>query len=571
MLPTSVGVLGVISVLIAALPYSPAHRVALGGLLTGSLSPVSRTIEVVEGIVLLRCSSALGRRSHRALVLAEVLIVISLVVRIVDSFNVVALIVGSVVLVGLVARRGDFAFAGDPSTRSAAGVRFVAVAVVTVAYGVVVLLVNRMAAQLPFHFVRAIKATLHALVIGAPAQSSLISGDFAEWFPWSLRAIAAIGIAWGASTWFAPWRHRIEEASASRRHAKRLVDAWGEDSLAPFTLREDKAHYFFPNPPGIGAASTTLISYRVVRGVAIVSGDPVGPADQVPDALLAFRAMCAERGWRFALLGASERYLGTYRALGLHPIYHGDEAVLDPSTFGLAGGELKSVRQAVNRLARKGYRAEVRTAGELSTEERTELEALERRWLGGGQRKGFVMELDELFRLDGDDLVFVVGRDVDGAALGFLEIAVCRSNASLSLSSMPRSDEAPNGLNAFLIVTLVGWANDHGFDEISLNFSPGARWLASGSPRTVANRIVIGLLRALQRFAGFQLDSLFRFNQHFGPRWQPRYVIVDRFRDLPRVTIAAMAAERYLPFAEILRGRERADRGAVEDSTLVAR
>jgi lysyl-tRNA synthetase class 2 len=126
-------------------------------------------------------------------------------------------------------------------------------------------------------------------------------------------------------------------------------------------------------------------------------------------------------------------------------------------------------------------------------------------------------------------------------------------------------------LNAFLIVTLVGWANDHGFDAISLNFSPGARWLASGSPRTVANRIVIGLLRALQRFAGFQLDSLFRFNQHFGPRWQPRYVIVDRFRDLPRVTIAAMAAERYLPFAEILRGRERADRGAVEDSTLVAR
>ena len=198
-----------------------------------------------------------------------------------------------------------------------------------------------------------------------------------------------------------------------------------------------------------------------MRGVAITrSGDPIGPVDQVSDAVAAFRAMCAHRGWRFALLGASDRFLDLYRAQGLRPIYHGDEAVIDVGVFSLSGGRMKSVRQAVHRLGRKGFTTRVAHAGELTDPERAEPRAaLESGWLGGRERKGFVMELDELFRLDGDDAIFVVGRDPEGTLVGFLEIAVCPESDSLSLSSMPRTDGAPNGLNASLIVALIEWAS----------------------------------------------------------------------------------------------------------------
>ena len=556
LVPGGVGIFGAITILVATLPDSPGDRVPLGGLLTGATSSVARTVGVAIGVVLLLCARGLGRRSHRAYISASVLVFVSLVVRTIDAFNIAALAVGALVLVSLIARRSDFSFAGDPSMRASAPLRIVIFACITLAYGVVALAINQVAFDLPFHLLGALRGTLHALVIGLPQRWSPISGHFSTWFPWSLRMIACLGIAWTASTWFAPWRHRPVHESRRRWVAEQVVYRWGNDTLAPFSLRSDKALFLFPEASSDAVVGTTLIAYRVVRGVAIVSGDPIGPPDQAREALAAFRSRCAARGWRFALLGASDRFLDIYRDLGFHALYHGEEAIIDIDAFTLAGGERKSVRQAVNRVTRKGYQASVYAAGELDEGLRAELALLERQSLGGRERKGFVMELEELFRLDGNEVLYVTGRAPDGSLVGFLEIASCPSSASLSLSSMPRSPDAPNGMNAFLIVSLIEWARERSFEAVSLNFSPAARLFARCQSDDGRHRLARWATRIPKRLFGLQLDNLYRFNQGFVPRWQPRYVIVDRFWDIPRVLVAAMAAERYVPFASFLRGRD---------------
>ncbi len=256
------------------------------------------------------------------------------------------------------------------------------------------------------------------------------------------------------------------------------------------------------------------------------------------------------------MIGASERLLDVYEGLGLHVLYHGDEAILDVEGFTLEGGARKSIRQAVNRVARNGFTADAMCAGELRSRARAELVSIETSWLQGRPRKGFVMELDDLFRLDGDDAVFVVGRDPHGRVVGFLELAVCPASRSLSLSTMPRGAGAPNGLNAFLIVRALEWAATREFVSLSLNFSPGARLLARGASLNAPQRIArFGLLGA-KRLFGLQLDDLLSFNRRFAPRWQPRYFVYQRRRHLPSVVTAAMAVERYLPFPDLLRGRD---------------
>jgi lysyl-tRNA synthetase, class II len=61
--------------------------------------------------------------------------------------------------------------------------------------------------------------------------------------------------------------------------------------------------------------------------------------------------------------------------------------------------------------------------------------------------------------------------------------------------------------------------------------------------------------RALLALKGrFQLDNLLLFNRKFFPSWQRRFVVYERRRDLPRIGVATLAAEAYLPFS----GRERA-------------
>ena len=81
---------------------------------------------------------------------------------------------------------------------------------------------------------------------------------------------------------------------------------------------------------------------------------------------------------------------------------------------------------------------------------------------------------------------------------------------------------------------------------MSLNFAPFAALLAPEAELTRVQRVEAAALRSLK--GHFQLDNLLLFNRKFFPRWQRRFIVFERRRDLPRVGVAALAAEAYLPF-----------------------
>ena len=116
---------------------------------------------------------------------------------------------------------------------------------------------------------------------------------------------------------------------------------------------------------------------------------------------------------------------------------------------------------------------------------------------------------------------------------------------------MPRLRTTPNGFNEWLVTEAVAWARDNGFAHVSLNFAPFAALLAPEAELSGVQRLE---RRALLRLKGrFQLDNLLLFNRKFFPSWHRRFVVYERRLDLPRVGIAALAAEAFLPFS----GRER--------------
>ena len=83
-------------------------------------------------------------------------------------------------------------------------------------------------------------------------------------------------------------------------------------------------------------------------------------------------------------------------------------------------------------------------------------------------------------------------------------------------------------------------------EQVSLNFAPFA---ALFSPEAHLSSLQKLERQALLSLKGhFQLDNLLVFNRKFFPTWQRRFVVYERRRDLPRVGIAALAAEAYLPF-----------------------
>jgi lysyl-tRNA synthetase class 2 len=327
-----------------------------------------------------------------------------------------------------------------------------------------------------------------------------------------------------------------------RSAARALVRRHGADTLAYFKLRRDQ-HYLF-SPDG-----RAFLGYRVEAGVLLVSGDPVGAEDALPELFRQLALFAEARGLRIGAVGAGERLLPLWRQLGMHSFYLGDEAVVETGSFSLEGRAIRKVRQSVSRLAKAGYSATLAAVGELSEPELAELDEISGRWREGGKEKGFAMSLDALRREDHGDSLVLVARDEAGRARGFLHFAPSYGRAAASLSLMRRDRDTPNGLTEFMVVRAVELLRSRGVEEVSLNFSAFARLIHG--PRGPVERLLGKALLPADRF--FQIERLYRFNAKFFPRWEPRYLVYERHLGLPRAGLAAMWAEGQLPKPDLRR------------------
>jgi lysyl-tRNA synthetase class 2 len=531
-----VGLVGALAIFDAALPQH--RRSLLTALDPAAAHGLSKALVAPLGLALLVAARGLARRQHRAWQIALVLLFALGVLHVGHRFNDGA-VVAALAVVALLARRSDFTLRGDPSAKPRVALHAVLFAVVVAAYGFGALWINRVMADQEYTLGFAARETGRALVGLSLRSSKHLSGPVAQWYPDSVFLLGLLAAAILLFEWLAPWRYRLRQEARERELVRVLVRSWGDDTLAPFALRADKSYFF-------SESELAFVAYRVVGGVAVVSGDPVGPAEERAPLLGRFIEFAHARGWRIAVLGASEDSLDLYRAHGLHALYHGDEAVLDTASFSLEGRAIRKVRQSVHRLERAGYHARVLHPGAVGDALRNELEQIARMWRGTEPERGFAMALDALFRLGDEDAVFVVGFDADDRPRGFLHFGVCTAGRALSLSSMPRLRETPNGFNEWLVCETVGWAREHGFERVSLNFSPFAALLAPEGELSTAQRVQAAALRSLK--GHFQLDNLLLFNRKFFPSWQRRFVVYERRLDLPRVGIATLAAEAYLPF-----------------------
>jgi lysyl-tRNA synthetase, class II len=347
-------------------------------------------------------------------------------------------------------------------------------------------------------------------------------------------AAAAIVLGFRAlHFWVRPLSERVLQSAGERREAGELVRAHGDDSLAFFALRQDKSWFFSPS-------RRSFLAYRVLGGVALVSGDPIGDEAEVPELLAEFQRVCRAHGWRLALLGVREELLPLAGALGLRGIKLGNEAVVRADLFSLEGRSIRKVRQSVARLGRARYTFRVIPAADLDAHLRAQLERVSDTWRGRNCERGFSMAMDNLFR-EGDALFAVAERE--GRVGGFLHLVPAAGGRAYSLSAMRRLPDTPNGLMEFLVVQTVGWARDHGVDEVSLNFCVFGDLIAD-EPATRLHAVARRGLRAADRL--FQLERLIVFTRKFAPEWRPRYVCVERLTDVPRVGIAYLRAESLL-------------------------
>ncbi len=352
-----------------------------------------------------------------------------------------------------------------------------------------------------------------------------------------VQAVAIATLLAIAYTIFRPLAVPRALPSTPLRHlAADLVRAHGSDTLSFFKLRTDK-HYFFSQD------RRAFVGYRIENGVLLLSGDPVGPPDALRALLAQLRGFAEVRGLKLGAVGASERLKPLYEELGLKTIYLGDEAVIDLQKFSLEGRPIRKVRQSVTRLRKAGYSAQLHPVAELDDATLGRVERVIERGRQGAPERGFSMTMDSVSGRHCEETLVVLALDGEGAIRGVLHFVPCYGRKAMSLSFMRRDPETPNGLTEFLVASAAELLREREIEELSLNFATFARWMHS--PSRWYERSLGKLVALANPF--FQIESLYRFNAKFFPRWEPRYLVYEGALGLPRAGLAAMWAEGQLP------------------------
>lgn len=504
----------------------------------GSVVSASAAVSVAAGLLLIGLALNLGRGKRRAWRVAVALLAVELVLQLSQGHHVLS--GATVVLLALlVYSRDHFVGRSEPVGRSRALVigAVLLAASTLVGYASVAALDHEMGTELTA--LERLQATFAGFVgIASAVTTSETRESDAVYYLLVALATTTVLVT-GALVLRAP-RIVIRRSDDDERDLRSLISRHGSsDSLAYFALRDDRAVVW---GPGRRAA----VSYRVVGGTMLATGDPLGPPSEWHGAIEAFMARARQNSVVPAVVACTAEGAESWERFGrMTALEFGDEAVLSTQRYSLEGRAMRNVRQAVARAERAGLVVRCARQSQLDPAQVSRLADLADAWRGAPVERGFSMALGRVDTVRDPESVMVVAEQ-DGQPRALLLLAPWGDDG-LSLDLMRRDDHSPSGVNELMITRLMSTAPELGISHVSLNFAV-FREAIERSERIGAGPVTKLWGRALRLVSrGTQVEALYRFNAKFEPEWRRRYLAYLPAGGLPRVTWAYLRAESFMP------------------------
>jgi lysyl-tRNA synthetase, class II len=531
-------VIGLSDVLAIFTPSFHARLHRINTYVPGTLTNAARSADVIVGLLLLMLSHGLRRRKRRAWQAVTALLVLDIAIHLIHRHapHVPTMVVAAILLGLLLFFRNDFYAVGDRRTRWLALWVFLGLVVADVAIGLGYLAVNALngSYSMPTRVADVISET-----IGVSGPITFVSDGRSDGYHLLTSALGLFTLIVTAYLFLRPAKPKSRLSTGDAERIRQLLSKHGDrDSLGYFALRDDKSVIWSPT-------GKACVCYRVVSGVMLAGGDPIGDPEAWPGAIQAFLDEAARHAWAPAVMGCSELGAEVWCREGdLTALELGDEGIVNVADFSLSGRPMRNVRQMVSRVARNGYTAEVRRVCDVPREEISAILRVADSWRGSHTERGFSMALGRV-GAPGDEQCVIATAMCDGTLRAVLHFVPWGSDG-LSLDLMRRDRGSQPGLNDFLIVEAIKAAPALGIKRISLNFAVFRAALERGE--RIGAGPVLRAWRSILLFLSkwFQIESLYKFNAKFSPVWQPRFFVFPTAKDAPRIALAALEAEAFL-------------------------
>jgi lysyl-tRNA synthetase class 2 len=342
---TAVGLVDIAAGILPRFRHSRTHTIAEA--LPGAAGPVAAALSLSAGVLLLLLARGIKRHKRRAWRAAVVLLPAGAVAQLVHRHSVVGALL-SLALLGLLLRhRVVFTAPPDPRSRWRALTNFVLMGAGSLVLGLVTVSAH------PGRIVGSPGLTdrLEHVIYGLAGFEGPLR--YSAGVSWTVgHCLGALGLLTVVTTGYLalrPERPAARVTGDDERRLRDLLALHGVRDPLGHVARRDKGVVFSPS----GKAA---VRYRVVSGVMLAGGDPLGDVEAWPGAIERFMDEAKARSWTPAVTGCSKTGCEVWsRETGLGCVEPGDEAVVDAADFSAAGRAPHSARRTVQRIERDGH------------------------------------------------------------------------------------------------------------------------------------------------------------------------------------------------------------------------
>lgn len=493
---------------------------------------------IIVGVLLIVLSFALARRNRAAYLLTQLLLLISISLDLLRGLYIVEAATALTLFIFLFLIRHEFYAKPVRHVMSRALIVFGQMTFMSLLIGFILILASDRLFGGEITISHIFETVLRGL-IGFSGPAYFVSHREQDIFDYAMPGLGFLTIIVPILTLLQPSPPKPHMSDEDEMGLRSLLEEFGNrDSLGYFALREDKSVIW-------SNTRKAAITYRVVGGCALASGDPIGNPDAWPQVIHAFIDLCLNNGWTPASIGCSEEAGEIWvRETQMNALEIGDEAVVHVKDYDPESPRYRNVRQTSRRILKQDYTTNIFRTSEMSPEMRTLLTEDSKKWRGAATERGFMMGLGRIADNDEPELLIVTALK-DGQVRGLLQF-VPWGDRALSLDLMRRSPQADSGVNELMIDAVIKYGSENGIDHISLNFAAFRSAFERGA-QLGAGPVIRSWRSILLFFSRWlQMETLYRFNSKFRPEWVPRYVIFRKNSDLPKLGLATLRAEAFL-------------------------
>jgi phosphatidylglycerol lysyltransferase len=344
-------------------------------------------------------------------------------------------------------------------------------------------------------------------------------------------------------------RPNLPPNQADAGRARAILLASGGSNLGWMTTWAGNEYWFSSN-------GHSFVAYRVHASVALTVGDPVGPEDELSDAVDAFAAFCAHLGWTPCFYSATGHLSTLTASRGWGQVQVAEETVVPLKALSFRGKRFQDLRTALNRAVREGIRAEwyrYHTAPLAITEQ---FQAIDEEWVADRALPEMGFTLGSLAELADPEVRILAAVDNQNKVHGLVSCLPVYRHGRIdgwTLDYMRRPGVGFRPAIEFLIASAALSLQAEGYAFLSLSGAPLAR--SRNGVQTDGDGGATGSLDAILDWLGSVLEpvygfrSLLAFKEKFQPRYLPLFLLYPDAATLPRIGQAV--AHAYLPVVSV--------------------